>query len=47
MQQSSQLVYYLKKIWPTLYKILNGFLYFCVNLIKSIVSRSLQQIRGM
>lgn len=46
MQQSSQLMYYLKKIWPTLYKIINGLLYFSVHLIKSIVSRSLEQIRG-
>lgn len=36
----------LKKIWPTIYRVINGSLYFLLNLIKSIVKMSIEQIKG-
>ncbi len=47
MQQPSPLILLLKKVWPSVYRIINGGLYFVVHLGKILVSRSIDQIRGL
>ncbi len=37
---------FLKSIWPTVYKIVNGAFYFILNLIKSTISLMLASLRG-
>lgn len=37
---------YLHNIWPTIYKIINGFYYFMLNLIRTTVKKSIEQIRN-
>ncbi|MEK7605216.1 MAG: hypothetical protein AAB478_01695 [Patescibacteria group bacterium] len=36
----------LKLIWPTVYRIINGGVYFLINLVKTIVKMSIEQIKG-
>lgn len=36
---------FLKSIWPTVYKIINRFLYFLVSLIKGIFKYAFRQIK--
>lgn len=36
----------LKKIWPTMKRIIDAILYFIFHLFKVVVSRSIAQIRG-
>jgi hypothetical protein len=35
---------FFKAIWPTVYRITNGGLYFVLNLLKTIVKMSIQQV---
>jgi hypothetical protein len=35
-----------KKIWPTIYRVINGGIYFLLYLIKSIGRMSIDQIKG-
>lgn len=35
---------FLKQIWPTVYRIINGGVYFILNLIKNSVRMAVQQI---
>lgn len=37
----------LKQIWPTIYRIINGFIYFVINLIKSTVVYAIRQIKNI
>jgi hypothetical protein len=37
---------FLKNIWPTVYKIVNGTFYFLLNLIKSTVKYAIEEIRS-
>jgi len=41
-----RLIAYLKAIWPTVYKVLNGAIYFVFTLIRSMVKLAIQQIKG-
>ena len=34
------------KIWPTIYRIINSFIYFILSLIKTIVSIAINQLKG-
>jgi len=34
------------KIWPTIYRIINSFIYFILSLIKTTVSIAVNQIKG-
>lgn len=34
------------KAWPTIYRIINGSLYFVLNLIKSMVFYAIRQLKG-
>ncbi|MDP2649395.1 MAG: hypothetical protein Q8P10_00970 [bacterium] len=45
MKQSG-FYYFFKKIWPTVYHIINGLLYFILSLIKDIIKFAIQQIKG-
>ena len=45
-QQPNQGMIVLKQIWPTIQKVINGTFYFLINLIKSIVRASIDQIKG-
>lgn len=47
MQPENGFIIALKNIWPRIYRIINSFLYFTINLIKSIISYSIQQIKGL
>jgi hypothetical protein len=35
---------FFKQIWPTIYRLINGGVYFILNLIKSVVRMSIEQI---
>ncbi len=41
-----QLIAYLKQIWPTIYRIINGFLFFLYRLIRAGIAIAKQQIKG-
>ncbi|GIW61370.1 MAG: hypothetical protein KatS3mg089_0222 [Patescibacteria group bacterium] len=41
-----KLLAYLKAIWPRVYRLINGALYFVLNLIRSIIIFAYKQIRG-
>jgi len=34
------------KIWPTIYRIINSFIYSILSLIKTVVSIAINQIKG-
>lgn len=34
------------KIWPAIYRMINDFLYFIINLIKNTVKYAIRQIKG-
>ena len=34
------------KIWPTIYRIINSFIYFLISLIKTVASIAINQIKG-
>jgi len=46
MQEENRFKIILIKIWPTVYRIINGFLYFILSLVKGIVSIAISQIKG-
>lgn len=46
MQEENKLMYVLKRIWPTVYRIINSVLYFILSLIKAIVRGIIDQIRN-
>lgn len=45
-QQPNQFTVILKQIWPTVYRIINGSLYFLLTTCKSIIKMSIDQIKG-
>lgn len=45
MQEENSFKIFLIKIWPTVYRIINGFLYFLLTVIRSIVSIAINQIK--
>lgn len=38
--------YFLKRIWPTIHRIISDIFYFIVSLIKGIISYAIKQIGG-
>lgn len=44
--EENNFLYFLKKIWPTIYRIINEIIYFIFNLIKGIFSYAIKQIKG-
>jgi hypothetical protein len=44
--QPSQFQIILKQIWPTIHRVITGTVYFILNLIKSIIKMSIDQIQG-
>lgn len=44
--QPSPIMIALKQVWPTIYRVINGSFYFLLNLLKSIVKMSIDQIKG-
>ncbi len=46
MINKEKLLAYLKAIWPTVYRLINGALYFVLNLIRSIIIIAYNEIRG-
>lgn len=46
MQPPNPIVVILKKIWPTIYRIVNGFFYFILNFIKTVVRLAIEQVKG-
>ncbi len=45
-QEDSQFKIFLINIWPKVYRIINGFLYFLLNLIRAIVKIAINQLKG-
>ncbi len=41
-----RLLAYLKAIWPTVYRIINGGIYFILNLIKTFFRLAMEEIKG-
>lgn len=37
---------YLKAVWPTVYRITNGFFYFLLTLIRGSVKLAIRQLKG-
>lgn len=46
MQEENRLKIFLINIWPAIYRIINGFLYFLLSLVKAIVKIAVSQIKG-
>lgn len=46
MQEDNKIMYILKRIWPTVYRLLNAAFYFILSLIKAIVKGIIDQIRN-
>jgi len=46
MEEENKFKTILIKIWPTIYRIINSFIYFILSLIKRIVSIAINQIKG-
>ncbi len=46
MQQDSQFIIFMKKIWPTIYRAINLSLYFLLTFIKNSVKFGWEQIKG-
>lgn len=44
--EQSRLKQLLVSVWPTLYRIINSFLFFLLSTIKSIVLYTLRQLKG-
>ncbi|GEM_PF-5634096 len=47
MKQDGPFIIALKKIWPTIYHCIDITIYFIFNLMKTIVRRSIEQIKGI
>lgn len=45
-QTPNPVVVALKKVWPTIYRIVNGFFYFLLSFLKNSVKNAIAQIRG-
>lgn len=41
-----RLLAFLKSIWPTVYRIINGGFYFLLNLIRTFVRVTIEMIKG-
>jgi len=46
MINKEQAYAYLKAVWPTIYRIINGGLYFLYTLIREFFRLAMQEIRG-
>jgi hypothetical protein len=46
MQQDSQFMVILKKIWPTIYRLINVTLYFLLTFLRNSVRYGWEQIKG-
>ncbi len=46
MGENNKVIYFLKKIWPTIYKVVNTTFYFILTLIKAIVKGMIDQIKN-
>ena len=46
MINKEQAYAYLKEVWPTIYRIINGGLYFIFTVIREFVRLAWQEIRG-
>lgn len=49
MQQNlnqSRIIILLKKIWPTIYRLINSSFYFVIHIIKSTIKSAIDQIKG-
>jgi hypothetical protein len=45
-QVESPFIVLLKKIWPFIYRVINGILYFLIMIIKNFVRDAIQSIKG-
>jgi len=45
-QEKSQIKIILINVWPAVYRIINGFLYFLLNLVRAIVKMAINQLKG-
>ena len=45
--QGNPVINFLKKIWPYIYRIINGIFYFIFSIIKNGVKSGIDQIKGM
>jgi len=45
-QAQSPFIVFLKKIWPFIYRVINGILYFVMMLIRNFVRDAIQSIKG-
>lgn len=46
MKEPNQFIIVLKKIWPTVNRLINDFFYFLITLIKGIVKYAIRQVQG-
>lgn len=46
MQQDNKFLYFLKRIWPTIYRIINTTVYFVFSIVRNLVQGALDQIRN-
>jgi hypothetical protein len=44
--QPNQATIVLKQIWPTVYRIINGSVYFLLSTTKAIIKACIEQIKG-
>ncbi|HVA96682.1 MAG TPA: hypothetical protein VND99_03425 [Candidatus Acidoferrales bacterium] len=45
-QSPSPVIVFLKKIWPFVYRVINGILYFLLSLIRGFFKMAFQMIKG-
>lgn len=46
-RRESPVITILKKAWPTIYRLINGAVYFIIMIIKSVVKGIISQLKGM
>jgi hypothetical protein len=46
MQEPNPVYRFLKNIWPTVYRIINSFLFFVLSMTKKTVIYAIKQIKG-
>ena len=45
--RENKFLIFLQRIWPTIYRIINGLVYFILNFIKKFISLVIEQIKGI
>ena len=46
MEPPNRFTISLKQIWPTVYRVINGIIYFLLHFLKNLVQLSIKQIKG-